>query len=839
MKQHWNRIIGTMLLAAATFGAQARQGEVTAIERNEKDNTITSITFAADAQVKATDAKAIFIQYLGLNTATGSMQLKYSITTPEGVTTERYNQFFKGIRIEYASFTLVSRNNNVQYMAGNFYNPALATSTTPAISEAVALNKALATVGATKYMWQDAGADDYLKRITGNPDTSYFPKAELVWIEDFNGQAGDRKLHLAYSFDVYAVKPLARRQIFVDAQTGNILYSNSTIKHTAASGRSLYSGTVSFVTSRVSSTYRLHDSTRGGGVHTMNMRRGTSYTSATEFTSTTNSWPNSTADTAALDAHWGAEKVYDYWYSQQGRNSWNGTGGILLQYVHYDNAYDNAFWDGTEMNYGDGSGLSAGGFTPLTSLDVTAHEIGHGVCEATANLVYSSESGALNEGFSDCWGAVIENWANPGESDLVSKKPWYMGEEIGGGVPLRRLDSPKLYGLPDTYRGTYWYSVTSCTPTSSNDECGVHTNMGVLSKWFYLVTIGASGRNDNGNTYSVTGVGWTKAAKILYQTELALSSTANHTAARTASINATATLYGTCSAEVQAVTNAWYAVGVGAAYSGGSAYVAAIAGPATVAVGSTITLTDSTTGGTWTSVTPSRATISTTGVVTGLATGTDTIKYAVTGTCGTTTVYKVITVTAACSVPVIGAISGATTVCPGASTTFTDTTVGGTWSTAAATIASVSSTGVVYGVAAGSTTITYSKSNACGTGTATKAITVNAATSAGTLSGSTTICLAGTTTLTSTVTGGTWSSSNNAIASVTTAGVVRGNATGTATISYSVTGTCGTAVSTAAVSVISTPTAGTISGTASVCAGATTALTSTVTGGTWSSSNNT
>ncbi len=1005
-------IVGLFLIVfSGTFQAvQAQQSPINAvasIEKNDKDNSVQSLTFSQDANIKPSDAQLIFSKYLGLDVTKCNMVLKNTITTKAGITTDRYSEYYNGIKIEYGSYAVTSKAGRVSYIAGNFYTPATNLSPIPVMEEAQALTKALSYVNADLYKWQDAGSEAQIKAATGNLAATYYPKGELVWIEDYYSNQENRQLHLAYKFDVSAIKPLGRREIFVDAQNAHILYSNSLIKHSTATNRTKYSGTVSFQTARVGTSYRLYDSTRGNGVHTMSMHNTTTG-SPTEITSTTNSFPTSSADTQALDAHWAAEKVYDFLFTQLGRRSWNNADGILNQYVHYDANYDNAFWDGTAMYYGDGSGVAAGGFSPLVSLDVTAHEIGHGVCEATANLIYSAESGGLNEGFSDCWGAIVENYANPHETDAVAKKVWFMGEELGAGVPLRRLDSPKLYGCPDTYRGTYWYSVTSCTPTSANDECGVHTNMGVISKWFYLITIGASGTNDNGNTYSVTGLGWIKSANILYQTELALATNANYAATRTAAINAATTLYGACSAEVQAVTNAWYAVGVGAAYSG-SGSVAAIAGPSTVTIGSTATYTNTTTGGTWSVSNTTLATISATGVVTGLAAGIDTVKYTSTSACGTFTVTLPITVsvastsadiytyvnsttgvptfvnsniptytnltaigtgsttgcasgfsgingfaattysttgpciqvsltaasgktinltgfttglrrtstgpvkarlaysvdggttwinsgvdyapfngscattasgatlaswtgisvsspslmvriypyaasattgtiqvyglsvigsvTSTCTTPVVGTISGASSVCPGASTTLTDTTVSGIWSSSNTAIASVSATGVVTGIAAGSVTITYSKTNSCGTGTATKAITVSAATSAGSLSGAATVCVAGTSTYSSTVTGGTWSSSNTAIATVSTTGVVTGVSTGSVTMSYTVTGACGTAVSTLAVSVISSPSAGTISGTSTICAGTTSALASTVTGGTWTTSN--
>jgi Zn-dependent metalloprotease len=110
-------------------------------------------------------------------------------------------------------------------------------------------------------------------------------------------------------------------------------------------------------------------------------------------------------DDVALDAHWGAEIVLRYWSEIHNRESYDGKGTGVKNYVHYGEAYDNAFWNGSAMTYGDGSYQGGtnpnGSFAPLTSLDVCGHEIGHGVCEFTADLVYAKESGALNEGFSD------------------------------------------------------------------------------------------------------------------------------------------------------------------------------------------------------------------------------------------------------------------------------------------------------------------------------------------------------------------------------------------------------------------------------------------------------
>ncbi|MCC6186452.1 MAG: M4 family metallopeptidase [Chitinophagaceae bacterium] len=494
------------------------------------------------------------------------MQFKKSTKTKTGLTTLRYTQYYKGLKVEYGSATLLLKDERVQLLTSNYYSFSSNPSAEPSIKERAAFALAKKHIGAKLYKWEIPEEEAFIKKMHKNPDTSFMPQGVLVWIDDMSTSEGDRNIRLAYRYDIYAEKPLSRQHVFVDANSGKILFVNALIKHTAASGKSRYSDTLSFITSKPGATYILFDSTRGDGILTLNLNNATSYGSATNFASTTNTWPTSTANNVALDAHWGSEMVYDYWFNEHGRDSWDDLGGILQSYVRYGNNYNNAFWNGAYMTYGDGSGASAGGFDPLASLDVTAHEIGHGICSATSDLVYTKESGAMNEGFSDCWAATIEHYADPLETDAQPKRVWYIGEEIRNGNPLRRMDFPKLKNHPDTHGGSFWTNVVSCTPTSANDYCGVHSNSGVLNKFYYLLTDGDTGTNDQGNVYSVTGLGWAKSPTILYQTELILTSTATYADCRAASIYVTETLYGPCSPEVKSVTDAWYAVGVGAAY---------------------------------------------------------------------------------------------------------------------------------------------------------------------------------------------------------------------------------------------------------------------------------
>jgi uncharacterized protein YjdB len=191
---------------------------------------------------------------------------------------------------------------------------------------------------------------------------------------------------------------------------------------------------------------------------------------------------------------------------------------------------------------------------------------------------------------------------------------------------------------------------------------------------------------------------------------------------------------------------------------------------------------------------------------------------------------------AANSAPYAGTITGASTVCAGSTITLANTVTGGSWSSAGTAIATIGSTGIVTGVAAGTTTISYAVTNSFGTSYATKVVTVNPLPNAGTITGTASVCAGSTTTLSNATTGGAWSSGATGVASVVSTGVVTGIAAGTATISYAVSNSCGSASTTRVVTVNPLPSAGTITGTASVCAGSTTTLSNATTGGAWSSS---
>ncbi len=256
--------------------------------------------------------------------------------------------------------------------------------------------------------------------------------------------------------------------------------------------------------------------------------------------------------------------------------------------------------------------------------------------------------------------------------------------------------------------------------------------------------------------------------------------------------------------------------------------VSAISGPTFVCTGAAITLTDATTGGSWSSA-ASGATVTSGGVVTGVTAGTVNISYTVSNSCGASSViYPVSVITS----PSAGTITGPSSFCANFTITLSDAATGGTWSSTDATVASVDASGVVSGIAAGTAVISYTVVTPCGTAAATHSVTVNPTPNA--ISGPSSVCEGGSTiTLSEASTGGTWSTSAAGTASVNSTGIVTGVASGTANISYVYPSTgCGV-YNTITVN----PLPAAIGGPSSVCSGASVNMTNTTAGGTWSSSN--
>lgn len=362
---------------------------------------------------------------------------------------------------------------------------------------------------------------------------------------------------------------------FVDARNGAILDrydgietakpgSGSTCSSptsAAGIGQSLFSGDVGINTQRCSDgSYQMKDLTRGGG-YTTDLGNRTNG-SGTLFSDADNNWGNNTTSdraTVGADAHYGVAETWDYYKNVHGRNGIANDGKGALSRVHYGRNYVNAFWSDSCfcMTFGDGGGS----YYPLVNIDVAGHEMSHGVTSRTADLIYSGESGGLNESNSDIFGTMVEYYSNN-----ANDTPDYMiGEEIyvtnpSGTKALRYMFKPSLDGAsPDCY-------------SSGVGSLDVHYSSGIGNHFFYLLAEGATTPAGfsvtpsqlvcNGNT-AAGHIGRTAAQAIWYRAlTVYMTSNTNYAGARTATLSAAADLYGSGSAQYNGVASAWSAVGV-------------------------------------------------------------------------------------------------------------------------------------------------------------------------------------------------------------------------------------------------------------------------------------
>jgi Zn-dependent metalloprotease len=242
---------------------------------------------------------------------------------------------------------------------------------------------------------------------------------------------------------------------------------------------------------------------------------------------------------------------YDCYEGLYGRDSFDDAGAALISSVHFSSSYVNAFWNGTQMVYGDGDGVRS--LSLATAIDVTSHELTHAVTEHESGLIYIGESGGLNEAMSDIFGNVCEWYRDNGGNVAGPTSPnnYLVGEEIWLSAPaLRYMHDPRLDGASLDF----WTSIAG--------DVDVHHSSGIANLAFYLLAEG--GTHPRGKSPQVvTGIGIHDAAAIFYRANtLYLTPTSNFSDARAATVEAAADLFGAGSMQVAQTSHAWTAVGV-------------------------------------------------------------------------------------------------------------------------------------------------------------------------------------------------------------------------------------------------------------------------------------
>jgi len=504
---------------------------------SENSNEINYIRLWGDERITGHEELIIWLKNALKCSANDDFKLMGVEDDEYGFSHYRYQQIFKGIPVQFGVYYLHLKNGKLHSANGQFYR-INNLEELPLIDKMNAFETAKASAQSEQFFWNDLSPMD-------------FAKGDLVVLLLNN------KPLLCYRFDLYSLQPLDRSDYYIDARSGRFVEKIRTIDFANATGtaNTKYSGTQKIVTDSVSSTvFRLRDGGRGNGIETFNMQKKMDYLLAVDFTDDNNIWTDTAnQDNVATDIHYCSEVAYDYYLNVHNRNSFDGLGSKIVNYVHWDKWLAMSFWDGLAFSYGDGDGTSTNAYG---SLDIVAHEFGHAINDNAASLTYLYEAGALLESFCDILAVGTDYYKNPTLANFM------IGEKITLNLqPLRNLASPKTKLQPDTYKGTYW----------SNKMGEEWINSGVQNKWFFLLASGDNGINDKGDTFNVTGIGIEKAVKIAYRSLTNyLHPTANFNDARFYSIQSALDMYGSCSPEVISTTNAWYGVGVGSKYQADS-----------------------------------------------------------------------------------------------------------------------------------------------------------------------------------------------------------------------------------------------------------------------------
>lgn len=486
---------------------------------NSSDKSIDGLRFLAANQ-----------ELFGLKDPEQELKVISDFTDQIGMTHVKYQQLVNGLRIFPSELIIhLNRDGSIESVNGN-YLPTPVISTVPSLSAASAISIAEAK----------SGVFNSINRI-----------AELVLYRKNNS------LTLAYEVKL-PNKDFPDMTVYIGAEKGNVLAVENGIRYDGpqvGQGLDLKGNNRTINTYLIGAKYYLIDaslpmyiqpvdSLKGvlAAYDAFNDTNGNGYSQTALFydPNNDNNFNDNERQKAAVNAQLFSSIVYNFYKSHFNRNSFDGGGNSILSVVHYKINYNNAFWNGAFMSYGDGDGVR---FSNLAgALDVAAHEISHGLDAKTANLVYHLQSGAINESVSDVFGSLVDstNWligedvftpGTPGDALRNMQDP-HNGQTVGGDI-WQPANMDEFVVLPDN---------------PENDNGGVHVNSGIPNKAFY-------------NVASV--IGHWKSGQIWYRCLTTyLTSNSQFADLRLGCLNSAKDLYGQTSNEYQAVTNGFDAVGI-------------------------------------------------------------------------------------------------------------------------------------------------------------------------------------------------------------------------------------------------------------------------------------
>jgi Zn-dependent metalloprotease len=462
---------------------------------------------------------------------------------------EKFIQYYKNLPVINSMVNTHYKADRLQSLNGHYF-PELNVSETPQITEQKALEIILSNYPVnTVFAWQNKAYNDLIIKAHGH---SIFPEGELCIVAK-NFIHSKNNFHLAYQFKIYGAQPAFAETIYIDAINGEILHKENLMCEidVPSKGKSHYGGLKNITCDSLSPNSYILEESGNRNIKTYNALNTTSISSAIQYYNDTNYWnfDSLSYQRIAIDIHWGLEKTIDFYKEKLNRNSIDNAGYNIIGLANYDNNLSNAFWNGQFAAFGNGDGTKMG---PLGTLDVCGHEISHGLTGSTAGLIYSYESGALNESFSDIFGKCVEHYAQP------SIFNWNIGDKVFlDGSALRDMRDPYLYNQPKYYKGIN-YAKTSA------DNGGVHTNSGIQNHWFYLLCVGGKEKLERTKIYyTVDSIGWDKATALAYSNLTNyLTPMSDYQEAADLSIEAAGIMYGEGGKIQQQVIMAWFLAGL-------------------------------------------------------------------------------------------------------------------------------------------------------------------------------------------------------------------------------------------------------------------------------------
>jgi Zn-dependent metalloprotease len=496
--------------------------------------------------------------------------LDYHTDSLVGYTHYKYQQLYKNIPIEGAGcIEHFNEFNKLVYINAKLID-SIKQDAKPKIGpdEAIiTLIDKLNTSARTSFAWDSPEYETQMQQDMNDSTATWYPDAKLIFaVDTFKNMtmviSGDR-YKLAYAIPITFLNPFETIIYHIDANTGDIIKTLNTSFNDGPAIISNYGQKIIDTQWKggITQGYILKTNDNNRAIHTK--KNGAIWNLTGEVNDNDDNWDmNHIRETSVHYLTTAAWDFYKLYFNRSGQDNNNIDIRVHSQWEKNDAKFfphKNNKYNTLKFGLSDLEGYL--GAAPT----IVGHEFTHGVIHHTSHLIGENESGAINESFCDIFGVIFQtNMLDQGVID------WTFGNSVAlDDLNRRSLSDPKslgqhkddfgflVIGQPDTYLGEFWYP-------GGYDHGGIHMNSGVINKWFYILTNGESGINDNNDNYNISGIGMSKSMKIVYHTMTSgLLNSSQFTDVRESTIESAIALFGYCSIEHQRTIDAWYAVGIG------------------------------------------------------------------------------------------------------------------------------------------------------------------------------------------------------------------------------------------------------------------------------------